>query len=48
MLLYVGIIEDKKTSPAKIKENILYQKNIINKLNQYYEIVKKMDIENDK
>ena len=48
MLIYVGIIEDKKTSPAKIKENILYQKNIIDKLNQYYEIVKKMDIENDK
>ncbi len=45
MLLYVGIIEDKKTPPAKIKENILYQKNIIDGLNQYYEIVKKMDVE---
>ena len=42
MLIYVGIIEDKKTSPAKLKENILYQKNIIDKLNEYYEIVKKI------
>ena len=45
MLIYVGIIEDKKTSPAKIKENILYQKNIIDKLNEYYEIVKKIEEE---
>jgi hypothetical protein len=42
-LIYVGIIEDKKTPPAKIKENLIYQKNVIEKLNEYYNIVKKME-----
>ena len=43
MLIYVGIIEDKKTSPAKIKENLIYQKKVIEKLTEYYELVKKME-----
>ena len=43
MLIYVGIIEDKKTSPAKIKENLIYQKKVFEKLTEYYELVKKME-----
>ena len=43
ILIYVGIIEDKKTPPAKIKENLIYQKNVIEKLNENNNIVKKME-----
>ena len=43
ILIYVGIIEDKKTSPAKIKENLIYQKKVFDKLTEYYELVKKME-----
>ncbi len=42
-LEYSGIIEDKKTPPLRIKKNYEYQKEIIDNIEKYISIVKKIE-----
>ena len=42
-LEYSGIIEDKKTPPLRIKKNYEYQKEIIDNIEKYISIIKKIE-----
>ena len=46
-LEYSGIIEDKKTPPLRIKKNYEYQKEIIDNIEKYISIVKKIEENNN-
>ena len=47
-LEYSGIIEDKKTPPLRIKKNYEYQKEIIDNIEKYISIIKKIEENNNK
>jgi hypothetical protein len=46
-LEYSGIIEDKKTPPLRIKKNYEYQKEIIDNIEKYISIIKKIEENNN-